>query len=93
MTRPESNGGVSCPDLHQDRKCRGSECARQTGRHRKHDNSAIRGQYCREIELLTRPFYPESAMILPAKYSKVEGGVYDPRQNLRTYREEENNDQ
>ena len=32
-------------------------------------------------------------MILPAKYSKVEGGVYDPRQNLRTFKEEENNDQ
>jgi len=76
VIRPESNGGVSCPDLHQDRKCHGEDCERQMGRHRKHDNSAIR----------------ESAMILPAKYSKVDGGVYDPRQNLRTFREEENDD-
>ena len=53
MIRPESNGGVSCPDLDQDRKCHGEDCERQTGRHRKHDNSAIRGQYRIVIALIT----------------------------------------
>jgi len=77
VTRPESNGGVSCPDLHQKKACRGDSCVEQQGRHKKHDNTALR----------------ESAMILPAKYGELEDEKYDVRQNLRTFKEEENDDQ
>jgi hypothetical protein len=45
---------------------------------------------CKELNLnLT----PESAMILPAKYSELEDQKYDVRQNLRTFKEEENDGQ
>ena len=50
VTRPESNGGVSCPDLHQDKKCRGEGgCTRGKEEpklitHKKHGASALRGR-------------------------------------------------
>lgn len=87
VTRPESNGGVSCPDLHQDKKCRGEGgCTRRKEEpklitHKKHGASALR----------------ETAMILPGKYSQLteveEEEKYDVRQNLKTFKQEENNDQ
>ena len=43
VTRRESNGGVSCPDLHQSRKCNGDDCGRQEG-HSKYDRAALRGE-------------------------------------------------
>jgi len=88
VTRPESNGGVSCPDLHQSKACRGEEgCARKQEepkritmkRHKA--SSALR----------------ETAIILPGKYSQLtkveEEEKYDVRQNLKSYHKEENNDQ
>ena len=48
------------------------------------------GEGCKEFNLnLT----PESAMILPAKNSQLEDQKYDVRQNLRTFKEEENDGQ
>jgi len=89
VTRPESNGGVSCPDLHQEKFCRGEGgCTRRKEEprlitHKKHgSSSALR----------------ETAMILPGKYSQLteveeEEEKYDVRQNLKTFKEEENDDQ
>eukprot|EP00092_Neocalanus_flemingeri_P009098 GFUD01009796.1.p1 GENE.GFUD01009796.1~~GFUD01009796.1.p1 ORF type:complete len:275 (+),score=70.23 GFUD01009796.1:57-881(+) len=77
VTRPESNGGVSCPDLHQAKACSEGSCSRQQGGHSRHDSAALR----------------ESAMILPGKYSQLGEDKYDVRQNLKTFREEENDDQ
>merc|ERR1712121_199899 len=78
VTRPESNGGVSCPDLHQEKFCRGEGgCTRRKEEprlitHKKHGtSSALR----------------ETAMILPGKYSQLtevdeDEEKYDVRQNL-----------
>ena len=51
VTRPESNGGVSCPDLHQEKFCRGEGgCTRRKEEprlitHKKHGaSSALRGE-------------------------------------------------
>lgn len=86
VTRPESNGGVSCPDLHQAKACSEGSCGRHHVAPRpvtfeKHRSSALR----------------ETAMILPGKYSQLsevtEEEKYDVRQNLKTFKQEENNDQ
>jgi len=78
VTRQEINGGVSCPDLHQAKACReDGGCARQKGGHSKHDSAALR----------------ESAMLLPGKYSQLGTDKYDVRQNLKTFKEEDNDDQ
>jgi len=78
VIRPESNGGVSCPDLHQARSCTGKEgCPRRKSGHTRHDSAALR----------------ESAMILPGKYGQGDQDKYDVRQNLKTFQEEENDDQ
>ena len=93
MTRPESNGGVSCPDLHQKKACRGDSCIEQQGRHKKHDNTALRGEFGANNKAFEPDCEAESAMILPAKYGELEDEKYDVRQNLRTFKEEENEDQ
>merc|ERR1719483_974947 len=78
VTRQEINGGASCPDLHQAKACReDGGCARQKGGHSKHDSAALR----------------ESAMLLPGKYSQLGTDKYDVRQNLKTFKEEDNDDQ
>ena len=123
VTRPESNGGVSCPDLHQAKACRGEGgCERNKVMPRpitskKHRSaSALRGntqdillllnmcRACQEIPSCRITYYKqtknilETAMILPGKYSQLNNfeedeEKYDVRQNLKTFKQEENNDQ
>lgn len=87
ILRPESNGGVSCPDLSQHTACKGSggeSCSRdatsQTGRSSRHSDrqSALR----------------ETGMLLPGKYSevrKVHQEKYEVRANLKSFVPEEEN--
>jgi hypothetical protein len=67
VTRPESNGGVSCPDLHQDKKCRGEGgCTRRKEEpklitHKKHGASALRGRRGLVLQKLSSSgFYRDS---------------------------------
>jgi len=89
VTRPESNGGVSCPDLHQAKACRGEGgCERNKVMPR-----PITSKKHRSASALR-----ETAMILPGKYSQLNNfeedeEKYDVRQNLKTFKQEENNDQ
>merc|ERR1712192_5783 len=88
VIRPQSNGGVSCPDLLQHRTCKGRSelCNRRELKHNprrknlRHFKSAFR----------------ETGMLLPGKYSEVrmkQKEKYDVRANLKTFvPEEENND-
>lgn len=98
VTRPESNGGVSCPDLHQTRVCHVAcpepklaalemsatdiNKPRRLSGRKHKISSAVR----------------ETAMILPGKFSQVSNEVeeadsYDVRQNLKTFHREENTDE
>jgi len=84
VIRPQSNGGVSCPDLSQHRTCKGRSelCSRDAtssprfgSRHRK---SALR----------------ETGMLLPGKYSegkKKQREKYEVRANLKDFVPEEEN--
>jgi len=86
VTRRENNGGISCPDLHQSKTCRGEGgCTRRKEprrltNHRHGSSSALR----------------ETAMLLPGKYSQLTAvdkeDTYDVRQNLKTFKQEENDD-
>jgi len=96
VTRPESNGGITCPDLHQSRVCHVT-CPEPETREldatdinkpkrlsgKKHsEHSAVR----------------ETAMLLPGKFSQINNEVeeadsYDVRQNLKTFHREENTDE
>jgi len=86
ITRPESNGGVSCPDLEQHKSCRGmsESCSRTrasaTGarKSKTHHKAALR----------------ETGMLLPGKYSqvkKVQKEKYEVRANLKSFVPEEEN--
>jgi len=91
VLRPQSNGGVSCPDLEQNKTClgRSESCRRSTvqprlqrltGNRKIHHKSALR----------------ETGMLLPGKYSqvrKVQKEKYEVRANLKSFvKEEENTD-
>jgi len=83
VTRPESNGGVSCPDLSQSRSCTGEspncvqDATRPNGSKSRHSKSALR----------------ELAMLLPGKYSeeRTHEAEYEVRGNLKTFVPEEEN--
>merc|ERR1711936_1300814 len=85
IIRPQSNGGVSCPDLRQHRTCTGRSelCSRDaTSSPRfgtRHHKSALR----------------ETGMLLPGKYSeskkKPESEKYEVRANLKDFVPEEEN--
>lgn len=85
VIRPQSNGGVSCPDLRQHRACTGRSelCSRDaTSSPRfgtRHHKSALR----------------ETGMLLPGKYSeskkKPESEKYEVRANLKDFVPEEEN--
>jgi len=81
VLQPESNGGVSCPDLSQSRACRGQQCVRRSSsRRHKATSSALR----------------ETGMLLPGKYSqldKEEEDRYEVRENLKSWVEDDNTDQ
>jgi len=81
VLRPESNGGVSCPDLSQTRSCRGHQCSK---RRHKTSNSVHRGSALRE-----------TGMLLPGKYSQLAQveDKYEVRENLKSFVREENSDQ
>jgi len=97
VTRPESNGGVSCPDLHQTRVCH-VPCP---------EPSAIREKSATDVDKPRRlsgrkhkesSALRETAMILPGKFSQISNEVeeadsYDVRQNLKTWHREENTDE
>merc|ERR1719476_1049420 len=85
VIRPQSNGGVSCPDLRQHRTCTGRSelCSRDATLSprfgTRHHKSALR----------------ETGMLLPGKYSeskkKPESEKYEVRANLKDFVPEEEN--
>jgi len=89
VIKEERNGGVSCPDLHQTKKCKGEGfCTRRneepkglTRLHHKSSSSVLR----------------ETAIILPGKYSQLTeqdaAERYDVRENLKTFKREEISDE
>lgn len=93
VLRPESNGGVSCPDLHQSRQCEVA-CQQEdedaTSRQRPVRLSADKHKSHHALR--------ETAMILPGKYSQLHNEIapadkYDVRENLKTFHREENTDE
>jgi len=84
VLRPESNGGVSCPDLEQQRSCRpGKTCINQREKSRRRQKS-------------TPSALRETGMLLPGKYSQLaaeEEEKYEVRENLKDFIKEENSDQ
>lgn len=98
VTRPESNGGVSCPDLHQTRVCHVT-CPEPAATAPRVDAAdwikpnRLFGSKHKESSALR-----ETAMILPGKFSQInneiqEADSYDVRQNLKTFHREENTDE
>lgn len=90
VTRPESNGGVSCPDLHQTRVCHVA-CPDIAATMPKIDARRLDGKKHRTSSALR-----ETAMILPGKFGAInneiaEADSYDVRQNLKTWHREERN--
>lgn len=82
VTREQSNGGVTCPDLEQHKTCIGSShsCRRSHSRRGsgRHHKAALR----------------ETGMLLPGKYSemkKVLTDKYDVRSNLKSFVMKNNN--
>ena len=91
MLRPESNGGVSCPDLQQTKQCQ-AECRREeeedatdsekavrlTG-HKHKTQQAVRGEQRGALKLKyikkLPEYFLETAMILPGKYSQLHNDV------------------
>jgi len=89
VVRPESNGGVSCPDLSQSRVCQGEQCGRRP------TQSGGRSSGASRRHKSTSSALRETGMLLPGKYSQTEQKVdkYDVRQNLKSFVVEENSDQ
>jgi len=90
VIRPESNGGVSCPDLHQARSCTGKAgCSREL--------NMVQPRLIRNKKHSTSSALRETAMLLPGKYSKLtkveEEEKYDVRENLKSFKQDQNNDQ
>lgn len=83
VLRPESNGGVSCPDLEQHRACTGrAESCRR-------DATSSPGRGADRQSALR-----ETGMLLPGKYSEVkkpQKEKYEVRANLKTFVPEEKN--
>lgn len=84
ILRPESNGGVSCPDLEQHKACKGSSespsCTRDATSRAGHGHTAAALR--------------ETGMLLPGKYSevrKVHREKYEVRANLKSFVPEEEN--
>jgi len=96
VLRPESNGGVSCPDLHQSRKCQVT-CKEEE----EEEDATHRGMSAHRLSAdkhKTPQAIRETAMVLPGKYSQLHNQVessdsYDVRQNLKTFHREENTDE
>jgi len=89
VVRPESNGGVSCPDLSQSRICEGDQCSRKSSESGRRSSGSTRRHKSTSSALR------ETGMLLPGKYSqtKRQEDKYDVRQNLKSYVVEENSDQ
>jgi len=93
VLRPESNGGVSCPDLQQSKQCE-VECRQEDATDRQnHQAVRLSGEKHQTHQALR-----ETAMILPGKYSQLHNEVntadsYDVRENLKTFLREENTDE
>lgn len=93
VLRAESNGGVSCPDLHQTKQCEVT-CHQEDATDR-HNQQAVRLTGDKHKTILAAR---ETALILPGKYSQLHNEVnsvnsYDVRENLKTFHREENNDE
>jgi len=92
ILRAESNGGVSCPDLHQTKQCQ-VECQEDATDKQSHQAVRLSGE-----KHTTQQALRETAMILPGKYSQLHNEVdtansYDVRENLKTFLREENSDE
>lgn len=96
VLRPESNGGVSCPDLHQSRQCK-VDCQSE-----EEEDATHRGLSAHRLSAdkhKTPHAFRETAMILPGKYSQLHSNSvepaqsYDVRENLKTFHREENTDE
>lgn len=88
VTRAESNGGVSCPDLEQHKACIGNSESCRSSLPRRDPGKATTRHHKAALR--------ETGMLLPGKYSevrKVQEDKYEVRANLRSFvMEEENTD-
>jgi len=87
VIRPESNGGVSCPDLEQHKACQNpaASCSRDATSSSSSSSSA---------KSKRDPALRETGMLLPGKYSQVRRQSkekYEVRANLKSFVPEEKN--